>query len=269
MLALAAALLPDARRRGLRGIAVLGACQIGLILVLAPALPALSIVLGTARPVRRRSRLSRSRAAATLSREAATPAMSVLRTIESKIEGLFEGVFGRAFRTHVQPVELARKLAKEMDEHRSVSVSRVYVPNEYTVYLSSCRPAAVRLLRGLARRRAAGVPDRARAARGVRPADPASRAVRDRRRPRRRRVRDRDAGRPAGGRGALAPGAGAAGAGTGAERLDPRRSAAAVTAAGARAPDAAPSATMIYRPREQAADDAREHSAARAANERS
>ena len=63
--------------------------------------------------------------------------MSVLRTIESKIEGLFEGIFGRAFRTHVQPVELARKLAKEMDEHRSVSVSRVYVPNEYTIYLSS------------------------------------------------------------------------------------------------------------------------------------
>jgi hypothetical protein len=63
--------------------------------------------------------------------------MSVLRSIESKIEGLFEGLFGRAFRTHVQPVELARKLAKEMDEHRSVSVSRVYVPNEYTIYLSS------------------------------------------------------------------------------------------------------------------------------------
>ena len=62
--------------------------------------------------------------------------MSVLRAIESKIEGLFEGLFGRAFRTHVQPVELARKLAKEMDEHRSVSVSRVYVPNEYTLYLS-------------------------------------------------------------------------------------------------------------------------------------
>jgi hypothetical protein len=62
--------------------------------------------------------------------------MSMLRSIESKIEGLFEGVFGRAFRTHVQPVELARKLAKEMDEHRSVSVSRVYAPNEYTLYLS-------------------------------------------------------------------------------------------------------------------------------------
>ena len=62
--------------------------------------------------------------------------MSVLRTIESKLESLFEGVFGRAFRTNVQPVELARKLVKEMDDHRNVSVSRVYVPNEYTIYLS-------------------------------------------------------------------------------------------------------------------------------------
>ncbi len=62
--------------------------------------------------------------------------VAVLRTIESKIESLFEGVFGRAFRTHVQPVELARKLAKEMDDHRMVSVSRVYAPNEYAVYLS-------------------------------------------------------------------------------------------------------------------------------------
>src|SRR2546422_6721113 len=60
----------------------------------------------------------------------------VLRAIEQKIESLFEGIFGRAFRTNVQPVELARKLAKEMDEHRTISVSRVYVPNEYTVYLS-------------------------------------------------------------------------------------------------------------------------------------
>jgi hypothetical protein len=62
--------------------------------------------------------------------------MSVLRNIESKLESLFEGVFGRAFRTNVQPVELARKLIKEMDDHKNVSVSRVYVPNEYTIYLS-------------------------------------------------------------------------------------------------------------------------------------
>ncbi len=37
----------------------------------------------------------------------------------------------------MQPVELARKLAKEMDAHKTASVSRVYVPNEYTVYLST------------------------------------------------------------------------------------------------------------------------------------
>jgi hypothetical protein len=62
--------------------------------------------------------------------------MPVLRSIESKLESLFEGIFGRAFRTNVQPVELARKLVKEMDDHRNVSVSRVYVPNEYSVYLA-------------------------------------------------------------------------------------------------------------------------------------
>ncbi len=61
----------------------------------------------------------------------------MLRAIEQKIESLFEGVFGRAFPKNVQPIELARKLAKEMDDHRTVSVSRVYVPNEYTIYLST------------------------------------------------------------------------------------------------------------------------------------
>jgi hypothetical protein len=36
----------------------------------------------------------------------------------------------------VRPVEIARKLAREMEEHRSHSLSRTYVPNEYRVYLS-------------------------------------------------------------------------------------------------------------------------------------
>ena len=61
----------------------------------------------------------------------------MLRAIEQRLERIFEGVFGRAFRTNVQPDELARKLAKEMDENRSTSVTRIYVPNEYTIYLSS------------------------------------------------------------------------------------------------------------------------------------
>ncbi len=62
--------------------------------------------------------------------------MSVLRNLEARIEGLVEGVFSRAFSSEVQPVELARKLSKEMDSHKTASVSRVYVPNEYTVHLS-------------------------------------------------------------------------------------------------------------------------------------
>ncbi len=62
--------------------------------------------------------------------------MGILRRIESRLERTFEGGFGRTFKSNVQPVELARKLAKEMDENRTISVSQVYVPNIYSIYLS-------------------------------------------------------------------------------------------------------------------------------------
>ena len=61
--------------------------------------------------------------------------MSLLRNLEDKIADLVEGTFGRVFRTQVRPVEIARKLAREMDEHKTVSLSRTYVPNEYVVWL--------------------------------------------------------------------------------------------------------------------------------------
>jgi hypothetical protein len=63
--------------------------------------------------------------------------MSVLRNLESKLTDLVEGTFGRVFRSEVRPIEISRKLVKEMDEHRTVSVSRTYVPNEYAVWLST------------------------------------------------------------------------------------------------------------------------------------
>jgi hypothetical protein len=60
-------------------------------------------------------------------------------------------VFSRAFSSGVQPVEML-KLAKEMDAHKTASVQRVYVPNEYTVWLcpddySASRTTSPRWLR--------------------------------------------------------------------------------------------------------------------------
>ncbi|MGZ8649272.1 MAG: FhaA domain-containing protein [Solirubrobacteraceae bacterium] len=60
----------------------------------------------------------------------------MLRTLESKLAGLVEGTFSRAFKSEVRPVEIARKLAREMDENRVQSLSRIYAPNEYAVWLS-------------------------------------------------------------------------------------------------------------------------------------
>jgi hypothetical protein len=62
--------------------------------------------------------------------------MNPLKSVETTIANLVEGVFGRVFRSEVRPMELARKLAREMDANRTVSVSRVYAPNEYAIWLS-------------------------------------------------------------------------------------------------------------------------------------
>lgn len=48
-----------------------------------------------------------------------------------------EGAFARAFRSSIRPVELARRLAREMDDRRSVGVrGTAVVPNHFTIYLS-------------------------------------------------------------------------------------------------------------------------------------
>src|SRR5215216_5859130 len=52
------------------------------------------------------------------------------------MESLVEGVFGRAFRKQVHPVEIAKGLAKQMDENSMISVSRTYAPNDFTIHLS-------------------------------------------------------------------------------------------------------------------------------------
>jgi hypothetical protein len=62
--------------------------------------------------------------------------MNPLKNLETMIANLVEGMFGRVFRSEVRPMELARRLTREMDAHRTQSVSRVYVPSEYAVWLS-------------------------------------------------------------------------------------------------------------------------------------
>jgi hypothetical protein len=59
-----------------------------------------------------------------------------LKGIEKRMESLVEGVFGRAFRRQIHPVEIAKGLTKQMDEGRMVSISRTYAPNDFTVHLS-------------------------------------------------------------------------------------------------------------------------------------
>ena len=114
----------------------------------------------------------------------------MLKSLETKIAGLVEGAFGRAFRSELRPVEIARKLAREMDEHRTPSVSRTYVPNEYSVYVSRGRPRAVRRLGERAGQGAGGLPARARAAGAPRAAVAPGGGVPHRRAPVAGRVRD-------------------------------------------------------------------------------
>lgn len=63
--------------------------------------------------------------------------MKLLKDFERKLEKTFEGFFTKSFRSGVHPVELAKKLSREMRENKTVSVSKVYAPNEYTLYISN------------------------------------------------------------------------------------------------------------------------------------
>jgi hypothetical protein len=66
---------------------------------------------------------------------ARTPGMGFLRSIESGIEHVVDGTVGRVVRVSVQPVEIARKLAKELEDGKVEAGGRTLVPSQYTVYL--------------------------------------------------------------------------------------------------------------------------------------
>jgi hypothetical protein len=62
--------------------------------------------------------------------------MGLLRDFERRLEGAVEGLFARAFRSGVQPVELGKRLVRAVEDSRQVGVSRVYVDNLYSIELS-------------------------------------------------------------------------------------------------------------------------------------
>jgi hypothetical protein len=61
--------------------------------------------------------------------------MGVARNLERRLEGLLEGFFAKVFRSELQPVEVGRRIVRDMDEHRTVSVNRIYAPNEFRVFV--------------------------------------------------------------------------------------------------------------------------------------
>lgn len=63
--------------------------------------------------------------------------MDVLSALEDVFEKYFEGFFRKKFSGDLQPVEIAKKLARQMEKSRSVSISTMYVPNRYLVYVSA------------------------------------------------------------------------------------------------------------------------------------
>jgi hypothetical protein len=62
--------------------------------------------------------------------------MGPLRRFEKRLEKLFEEPFARAFKGGVHPLEIARRLMREVDDYRVLGVSETLAPNHFLVRLS-------------------------------------------------------------------------------------------------------------------------------------
>jgi hypothetical protein len=60
-----------------------------------------------------------------------------LQQFERRLERLVEGAFAKAFRGQLQPVELGRRLTREMDLRRTVGVKGLIAPNHFEVFLAT------------------------------------------------------------------------------------------------------------------------------------
>ena len=59
-----------------------------------------------------------------------------LQQFEERLERLVEGTLSKPFRSNLQPVEIGRRLTREMDLHRRVGVRGLIAPNSFTITLS-------------------------------------------------------------------------------------------------------------------------------------
>ena len=63
--------------------------------------------------------------------------VGVLQRFERRLEGMVEGAFARAFKSEVEPVEIASAVQREMDDRAAiVAQGRTLVPNDFVVELS-------------------------------------------------------------------------------------------------------------------------------------
>jgi len=61
----------------------------------------------------------------------------VLKSFEDRLERIVEGVFSRSFKSGLQPVEIGRRLIREMDASRTVDVSgRALAPNRFVIRMA-------------------------------------------------------------------------------------------------------------------------------------
>lgn len=60
-----------------------------------------------------------------------------LQSFEQGVERMVDGVFSRSRKASIRPIELGRRLVREMDDHRSVDVKgRRIVPNKFELHIS-------------------------------------------------------------------------------------------------------------------------------------
>ena len=67
-----------------------------------------------------------------------------LQSFEDGLGRMVEGVFSRAFKSNVRPIEIGRRLIKEIDSNRTVDMKgRRVVPNQFVVRLAADDQAAL------------------------------------------------------------------------------------------------------------------------------